>query len=54
MKKITLAALAMVAYVGSAFSQATVLVQAPPFNGASTQVRAPNGNVSHTAMRACF
>ncbi|MCU0360373.1 MAG: T9SS type A sorting domain-containing protein [Bacteroidia bacterium] len=54
MKKFTLAVFSAIAFAGSVFSQATVIVQAPPSNGASTQVRAPNGNVSHTSMKACF
>ncbi len=54
MKKITLALFAAIALAGSVFGQATVIIQAPPSNGASTQVRAPNGNSSHSAMRSCF
>lgn len=54
MKKITLALFALLLSTGFSFGQANILVKAPPGNNATTQVRAPNGNASHTTMRGCF
>lgn len=53
MKKITLSLFAAVGMFSFGFSQVNLSVVAPIPN-TSTQVRAPNGNVSHTAMRGCF
>jgi hypothetical protein len=54
MKKITLILFAAFTLYVNCFSQTNILVQAPPGNNATTQVRAPNGNSSHTTMRGCF
>lgn len=38
----------------TSFGQAFLTFDAPPGNGATTQVRAPNGTSSHTTMRGIF
>ncbi|MDI9342480.1 MAG: T9SS type A sorting domain-containing protein [Sediminibacterium sp.] len=53
MKKITMTLGVCLAAVMS-FGQAFVTFDAPPNNGATTQVRAPNGTSSHTTMRGVF
>ncbi len=54
MKKITLSLFAAVLSVGYGYSQVNISLAAPPDNGATTQVRAPNGTSGHAAMRGCF
>lgn len=53
MKKITMTLGVCLATVMS-FGQAFVTFDAPPNNGATTNVRAPNGTSSHTTLRGVF
>lgn len=54
MKKITLSLIAAIATVSVGFSQVNITVVAPPDNGATTNVRAPNATSLHTSQRGCF
>jgi len=53
MKKITLALFSVVCFFGSVLSQPNITIQAPLGNS-SSQLRAPNGTVDHTALKACY
>jgi hypothetical protein len=54
MKKITLSLITALLAVGYVHSQVTTTVIAPPYDGSTTQLRAPNGNASQAGMRGCF
>jgi hypothetical protein len=56
MKKSLLSIFAAVMAVGSAYSQANVVLTAPPVNSANgtTGARAPNGTIGHTVLRAQY
>ncbi|WP_317897345.1 T9SS type A sorting domain-containing protein [Aurantibacillus circumpalustris] len=52
MKKITFFIIALCCSVNFAFSQATLIIEAP-LDNTTTQVRAPNGTSTHAYLRAC-
>ena len=53
MKKIILVLIGLLLSFNFVFGQATVFVEAPPFDNGTSFNRAPNGTSAHTYMRAC-
>ena len=54
MKKLITTVFLVSAFSGLVNAQATSIVKAPLSNGASTQLRAPNGNTSMASLKGCF
>ncbi|MFZ9296065.1 MAG: hypothetical protein ACO259_07655, partial [Bacteroidia bacterium] len=54
MKKLITTVFLASAFSGLVNAQATSIVKAPLSNGASTQLRAPNGNTSMASLKGCF
>jgi hypothetical protein len=54
MKKITLAVLTAFSFFDVALGQANFTIQAPQYNNAISQFRAPNGTAAHTVQRTVF
>jgi hypothetical protein len=54
MKKITFIVLAAIGICNPITSQVTTTLSLPPGNGASTQLRAPNGTSQHAGLKGCY
>ena len=54
MKKLITTVLFAAVFTGFVNAQAVSVIKAPLSNGASTQLRAPNGNTGMASLKGCF